>query len=109
MDVESLAQIERLVSGSDGHLRQEFGERTILVQRELAEKREELNRHNSAYAEELCRKLDILLGSQQGFHEDMDRLEATINRHCGKAQALARSMMGQSNPQSKAQSCTKSP
>lgn len=102
MDAESLAQIEQIVRGSEGRLRQEFGESigtlTILFKRELAEKIEEWNRHNSAYAEELCRKLDLMIEGERDLHEDMDRLKTTIDQEFHKTQALIRSMMGQSNP-----------
>ena len=64
------------------------------------EKMDELKRHDRARTEELCRKLDLVIESQRGLHEDMDHLAASIDREFRKTQALIRSMMGQSNPQS---------
>ena len=116
MDAESLAQIEQIVatavSGAEARFRNETGTLTASPQqglgesmgalatsfrKELAEKIEDLKRHNRAYAEDLCRKLDLVIDGQRGLHADLDHLAATIDRAFRETQALIRSMMGQSN------------
>lgn len=125
MDAESLTQIEQIVttalSGREGTRRQEteppaatlrhglsesLGAFAASFREMLDEKMDEFMRHDKERAEELCHRLDLVLESQRGLHTDMDRLEATVDQEFHEAQALIRSMIDQSNPQSKTQSRT---
>jgi polyhydroxyalkanoate synthesis regulator phasin len=86
MDAESLAQIEQIVttavSGSEGRLRQEFGENIetlgISVRQELAEKFEEAERHSGVLHEDVLRRIDLVIEGHQGLREGLQALREQV-------------------------------
>lgn len=67
MDAESLAQIEKIVNGTEGRLREE-----------IAEKFEEAERHSGVLHEDLLHKVGLLAEGHQALHQEIERLEAKM-------------------------------
>ena len=96
MDAESLAQIEQIVttavSGSEGRLRQEFGEKIetlgISVRQELAEKFEEAERHSGVLFEEMGRRLDLVVEGFEGLRQGQTALRQIIEHESLELQSL---------------------
>jgi hypothetical protein len=111
MDAESLVQIERIVTtavtGAEGRLRQELGEKTdalagslrnefgkrtealaASLREELNEKTEETKRHSGVLYEDLGRKLDLLVEGQQALQQKIGLLETKMEHEFLEMRAL---------------------
>ncbi len=71
MDAESLTQVERIVtavvSGAEGRLRKEFGEKI-----------EEAKRHSGVLYEDVLRRLDLVVEGHQALDQKIEKLEARM-------------------------------
>ena len=91
MDADSLSQIEQIVSGAEGRLRnevqglqQEFGEKTDVLatafrqefDEKLDKKFQEAERHSGALFEEVLHRIDLVVEGHQALHQRIDKLEA---------------------------------
>jgi hypothetical protein len=111
MDAESLAQIEQIVtttvSGAEGRLRQEFGEKTDALAaslrqefgektdalaaslgQEFGEKFEEAKRHSGVLHEDVLRRIDLVVEGHQALHQRIDGLEARMDHEFLETRAL---------------------
>jgi hypothetical protein len=111
MDAESLVQIERIVttavSGAEGRLRQEFGEKTDALaasfRQEIGEKTEEMaaslqhefhegveeaKRYSGVLYEDMGRKLDLVIEGYEGLREQIRGLDARIEHESLETRAL---------------------
>ena len=92
MDAESLAQIERIVSGAESRLRQEFGEKTEALGGSL---RKEMGTQGSALRQELGEKMDALGGSlRKEISDKTDVVSATLRQEMGAQTEVLRKEMG---------------
>jgi LPS O-antigen subunit length determinant protein (WzzB/FepE family) len=103
MDAESLAQIEQIVtgavSGGEGRLRQEFGEKTetlaaslrheiavrteslaTSLRQEFREGIEEVKRHSGVLYEDVLHRIDLVVEGHQGLNQKIERVETKIER-----------------------------
>ncbi len=74
MDAESLAQIEKIVSGAEGRLRQEYGKKT----EKLSERIEDVRQYSGVLHEEVLRRIDLVVEGHQGLHQKIERLESRM-------------------------------
>ena len=111
MDAESLVQIEQIVtaavSGAEGRLRQEFGEKTDALagslRKEFGERTEALGaslrgdlgekivaaeRHAGALFEEALHRIDLVVEGHQGLNQKIERLETKMEHEFLEMRAL---------------------
>ena len=84
MDAESLAQIEQIVSGTEGRLRNQMQSLGASLRQEfdekLNEKFEEAERHSGVLYEDVFHKLDLVVEGYQGVNQKIEKLEARIEK-----------------------------
>lgn len=86
MDAESLAQIAQIVttavSGAEGRLRQEFGEKTdalaASLRQEFGEKFEEARRHRGVLYEDVLHRIDLVVEGHQALFQKTENVEARL-------------------------------
>lgn len=92
MDAESLAQVERIVttavSGAEGRLRQEIGDKFEQSQRHTDEKFEEAERHSGVLFEEMGRRLDLVLEGFESLQQGQVALREMVEHEILELQSL---------------------
>ena len=82
MDAESLAQIEQIIGGAEGRLRNEMQALGTSLRQafevKLNEKFEEAERHSGVLHEDVLHRLDLVVEGYQGLHEKIEKLEAKM-------------------------------
>ena len=99
MDVESLAQIEQIVSRAEVRLRNDFGEKTealgTTLRQEIGEKTEklgerieEVKRYSGVLYEDMSKKLDLVLEGFEGLRQGNAALRQMIQHESLEMQSL---------------------